>query len=55
MEENTISIEEMINYIHEQSKLMGLPISVDKIRIILDLEEKFLDSKGLISIEEDYY
>ncbi|WP_173399945.1 hypothetical protein [[Clostridium] dakarense] len=55
MEENIISIEEMIDYIYEKSKLMSLSISIDKIKTILDLQEEFLDSKGLISIEEDKY
>lgn len=53
--ENLISIEEMINYIHKKSNSIGCPISVDTIKLILNLEEEFLDSKGLISIEEDEY
>lgn len=52
MEEQTISVKEMITYIYEKSKLNGYDISMDTIELILDLEEEFLYSKGLISIEE---
>lgn len=50
MEDVTISVEEMIEFIY---KRLGESISKDTIEIILELEEEFLDSKGLISIEED--
>lgn len=50
MEEVTISVEEMIEFIY---KRLGESISKDTIEIILELEEEFLDSKGLIQIEED--
>ncbi len=45
-----ISIEEMIDFIH--SRCAG-NISKDEIEMILDLQEEFLNSKGLIEIEED--
>ena len=45
-----ISIEEMIDFI--QSRCAG-NISKDEIEMILDLQEEFLNSKGLIEIEED--
>lgn len=50
MEEVTISVEEMIEFIY---KRLGESISNDTIEIILELEEEFLDSKGLIQIEEE--
>lgn len=50
MHEVTISVEEMIEFIY---KKLGESISKDTIEIILELEEEFLDSKGLIQIEED--
>ena len=50
MEELTISVEEMIEFIY---KRLGESISKDTIEIILELEEEFLDSKGLIRIEEE--
>ena len=50
MEEITISVEEMIEFIY---KRLGESISKDTIEVILELEEEFLDSKGLIQIEED--
>lgn len=50
MEEITISVEEMIEFIY---KRLGESISKDTIEIILELEEEFLDSKGLIQIEEE--
>ena len=50
MEEVTISVEEMIEFIN---KRLGESISKDTIEIILELEEEFLDSKGLIQIEEE--
>ena len=50
MEEVTISVEEMIEFIY---KKLGESISKDTIEIILELEEEFLDSKGLIQIEEE--
>ena len=50
MQEVTISIQEMIEFIY---KRLGESISKDTIEIILELEEEFLDSKGLIQIEEE--
>lgn len=50
MEDITISIEEMIEFIY--NRCAG-NISKDDIEMILDLEEEFLSSKGLIEIEED--
>lgn len=50
MEDITISMEEMIDFIH---KKCGCSISKDNIELILELQEEFLDSKGLIEIEED--
>ena len=50
MEEVTISVEEMIEFIY---KRLGESISKDTIEIILELQEEFLDSKGLIQIEEE--
>lgn len=49
MEDITISIEEMIEFIY--NRCAG-NISKDDIEMILDLEEEFLSSKGLIEIEE---
>ena len=49
MNDITISIDEMIDFIH---KKLGESISKDTIEVILDLQEEFLDEKGLISIEE---
>ena len=45
-----ISIEEMIDFIHSRC---AVNISKDEIEMILDLQEEFLNSKGLIEIEED--
>lgn len=53
MSEPIISVEEMINYIYEKCKENGYSISHDILEAILDYEEEFLDSKGLIEIEED--
>ena len=50
MQEVTISVQEMIDFIY---KRLGESISKDTIEIILELEEEFLDSKGLIQIEEE--
>lgn len=50
MEEITISVEEMIEFIY---KRLGESVSKDTIEVILELEEEFLDSKGLITIEEE--
>lgn len=50
MDELTISIDEMINYIHKKCKES---ISKDTIAMILDFQEDFLESKGLIALEED--
>ena len=50
MKDINISIEEMINFIYDRC---AGNISKDEIEMILDLEEEFLNSKGLIEIEED--
>lgn len=50
MEDITVSIEEMIDFIY--NRCAG-NISKDDIEMILDLQEDFLDSKGLIEVEED--
>lgn len=50
MEDITVSIEEMIEFIF--NRCAG-NISRDDIEMILDLEEEFLSSKGLIEVEED--
>lgn len=50
MEDTTISVEKMIEFIY--SKCSG-NISKNEIEMILDLQEEFLASKGLIEIEED--
>lgn len=48
--EETISIYEMIEFIYSRC---ATNISKDEIAMILDLQEEFLASKGLIEIEED--
>ena len=53
MNEPIISVEEMINFIHDKCNENGYSISHEIIEVILDYEEKFLDSKGLIEIEDD--
>lgn len=50
MEDITVSIEEMIDFIY--NRCPG-NISKDDIEMILDLQEEFLASKGLIEVEED--
>ncbi len=50
MEDITISLDEMIEFIY---KRQGSNISKDDIAMILDLQEEFLASKGLIELEED--
>lgn len=50
MDDITISIEEMIEFIY--NKCVG-NISKDDIEMILDLQDEFLSSKGLIEVEED--
>ena len=48
--EETISIYEMIEFIYGRC---ATNIFKDEIAMILDLQEEFLASKGLIEIEED--
>lgn len=56
MEENIISTEEMISFIKDRLENLNISISKDLIDTILELQEEFLESKGLISIEyEDEY
>ncbi len=50
MEDITVSIEEMIDFIY--NRCAG-NISKDDIEMILDLQEEFLASKGLIEVQED--
>lgn len=50
MHEITVSIEEMIEFIY--NRCAG-NISKDDIEMILDLQDDFLSSKGLIQVEED--
>ncbi|SCH34092.1 MULTISPECIES: hypothetical protein [unclassified Romboutsia] len=50
MEERTISMNEMIEFIY---KGCGESISKYTIELILELQEEFLTSKGIIQIEED--
>lgn len=50
MEDITVSIEEMIDFIY--NRCAG-NISKNDIEMILDLQEDFLASKGLIEVEED--
>ena len=50
MEDITISIDEMIDFIYNRCTSN---ISKNDIEMILDLQEEFLSSKGLIDIEED--
>lgn len=50
MEDITVSIEEMIEFIY--NRCAG-NISRDDIEMILDLQDEFLSSKGLIELEED--
>lgn len=50
MEDMTVSIEEMIDFIY--NRCAG-NICKDDIEMILDLQEEFLASKGLIEVEED--
>ena len=50
MNDITISLKEMIEFIHNRCPEN---ISKEDIEIILDLEEEFLTSKGLIEVEED--
>ena len=52
MEDITISVEEMINFIF---KRCGESIDRDTIAMILDIQEEFLASYGLIDIEEEDY
>ena len=50
MQDITISVEEMIDFIY--NRCAG-NISKDDIEMILELEELFLDIKGLISIDDE--
>ena len=50
MEDITISVEEMINFIF---KRCGESVDKDTIAMILDIQEEFLASYGLIDIDED--
>ena len=50
MEDITISVEEMINFIF---KRCDESVDKDTIAMILDIQEEFLDSYGLVGIDED--
>ena len=50
MEDITVSVEEMINFIF---KKCGESVDKDTIAMILDIQEEFLASYGLIDIDED--
>ena len=50
MEDITISVDEMINFIF---KKCGESVDKDTISMILDIQEEFLAYYGLIDIEED--
>ena len=50
VEDITISLDEMIDFIY---KNCNESLSKNTIKMILNLQEEFLDSKGLIVIEED--
>lgn len=50
MEDITISVDEMIDYIF---KKCGESVDKDTIATILDIQEEFLASYGLIDTEED--
>jgi hypothetical protein len=52
MDEPIVSLEEMITFIEETSKYINKPISRESIELVLDLQEEFLNSKGLIEFEE---
>lgn len=52
MDEPIVSLEEMITFIEETSKSINKPISRESIELVLDLQEEFLNSKGLIKFEE---
>ena len=52
MDEPIVSLEEMITFIEETSKSINKPISRESIELVLDLQEEFLNSKGLIEFEE---
>ena len=52
MGEPIVSLEEMITFIEETSKSINKPISRESIELVLDLQEEFLNSKGLIEFEE---
>jgi len=50
MEDITISVDEMINFIF---KRCGESVDKDTIAMILDIQEEFLASYGLVHVEED--
>ena len=50
MEDVTILVDEMIDFIF---KRCGESVDKDTIAMILDIQEEFLASYGLIDIEED--
>jgi hypothetical protein len=52
MDEPIVSLEERITFIEETSKSINKPISRESIELVLDLQEEFLNCKGLIEFEE---
>ena len=52
MDEPIVSLEEMITFIEVTSKSINKTISRESIELVLDLQEEFLNSKGLIEFEE---
>ncbi|WP_455537963.1 hypothetical protein [Terrisporobacter sp.] len=50
MEDITVSLKEMIDFIYSRCTKN---ITKDDIEMILDLQEEFLASKGLIEFEDD--
>ena len=45
-----VSIEEMVEFIYDRS---GTELTEEQIEMVLELQQEFLDSKGLIELEED--
>lgn len=52
MDEPIVSIEEMIVFIEETSKSIKKSLSRETIELVLELQEEFLSSKGLIGFED---
>ncbi len=52
MDEPIVSIEEMIAFIEKTSKSINKSLSREIIELVLELQEEFLSSKGLIGFED---